>query len=889
MATIRELLVKINGDNSGLNAALIKSGQDLELLKKNAKATSLVFTEFGKAMSLGVTAPILAAGAAIIKSTADMEMQTAAFETMLGSAEDAAKMMDQIKAMAAKTPFGTSDLANASKTLLQFGVNARDVLPTIKQLGDVSGGNAQRFQQLSLAFGQMSSAGRLMGQDLLQMINAGFNPLKTISEKTGESMASLKKRMAAGGVSAQEVAEAFKIATSEGGMFFNGMDRASKTFSGQFSTLMDEVAELGRSFGEILLPAIKDIVTAATKWVQQFAALDDAQKKTIVVIAALAASIGPLLLGIGQAVRAISVLQVALAAASGPAGWITLFVAALALIGVTIYKNIKAQKDYDAALSGTSKLAAEEQIKILTAKLAEAEEQYGQIMSGWAEYSDKYKAAMKDQKESLEADIKQHKDRIAALKESMKPQEDLTGSISDSIPPLEELSEAEKAYAAAMAMARSEIDKSIPELEKLYAQFDILQNLKTTSSEDEEARLKALSIIRAQAFEIEMEQMRKMGKATEELATATEALDVQLEESAAGMKAQAGAIFDWQEAYSETSSFLSVSLVPNIDKVAGAISRLTGVLGEQDSELVKSIGIWKDWIGGFARIVSGDWIGGIIQMIDGLTTAIKGNIEAIEKSKEKSSKDIFDFTKLAGKSVRELYDALITVQTMAINMPPVIVTMLSAIADGIKEEIKKSLATSITDALNEALIAGSYADFSQAIGKLVYSIAAQFVMAQVGIMPMIEGLSAMIVSALEDGAIDASEMSGIEAEAARIYSAASAALAPLQSIINSTFGTSIGVQAPASSGGGGGSSADVMSTSSFASGVRSFSGGIARVGEQGPEYVRLPAGASVYSRGETAPRSTVFNFNSPRELSPMETRRRYQVMSRQLAWEGNLA
>lgn len=90
----------------------------------------------------------------------------------------------------------------------------------MKMLGDISLGNGERLQSLSLAFGQVQASGRLMGGDLLQMVNAGFNPLEAIAKRTGETMIAVKERMSAGGVSVNEVEQAMKDATSEGGRFF---------------------------------------------------------------------------------------------------------------------------------------------------------------------------------------------------------------------------------------------------------------------------------------------------------------------------------------------------------------------------------------------------------------------------------------------------------------------------------------------------------------------------------------------------------------------------------------------------------------------------------------------------------------------------------------------
>jgi hypothetical protein len=99
----------------------------------------------------------------------------------------------------------------------------------------------------------VSASGRLQGQDLLQMINSGFNPLKVISEQTGESMADLKAKMEAGGISTQMVVDAFKSATSEGGQFHGMMDKQSKTTAGLFSSLKDNVSLAMTDIGKALI------------------------------------------------------------------------------------------------------------------------------------------------------------------------------------------------------------------------------------------------------------------------------------------------------------------------------------------------------------------------------------------------------------------------------------------------------------------------------------------------------------------------------------------------------------------------------------------------------------------------------------------------------------
>lgn len=191
----------------------------------------------------GAAAALGAGATAGVKYNAQMEQYMTSFTTMLGSADKATSMVGDLKKFAADTPFEFSDLAKGTQTLLSFGVSSKDVMGDMKMLGDVSQGNTEKFNSLSLAFGQVSSAGKMSGQDLLQFINAGFNPLNEIAKKTGESMSDLRDRMSAGGISAQEVADAFQSATSEGGLFYNAMDSQSKTFNGQLSTLKDNAMQ----------------------------------------------------------------------------------------------------------------------------------------------------------------------------------------------------------------------------------------------------------------------------------------------------------------------------------------------------------------------------------------------------------------------------------------------------------------------------------------------------------------------------------------------------------------------------------------------------------------------------------------------------------------------
>lgn len=289
----------------------------------------------------------------------DVEQATIAFETMAGSAEKGQKMYADLRKFAASTPITLNGAQQAAKTLLAFGVDSQKIIPTLKMLGDVSGGNQERFNQLSLAFAQTQAAGRLMGQEVLQFINAGFNPLQIISEKTGRSMADLKKDMENGAISANMVTAAFMSATSEGGRFFGMMDRMSKTALGSYNQLLSAVQELVASAGQVFLPMLARVAQMMEKGirsVQSFAgSLNKTQVQMLTAVAAFSAAIiiiPKLVSAIGSivtAIRAMTAAQVTALAFTGPKGWAQI-AASAAIAAAAVYGVSQAFDEYQQSL-----------------------------------------------------------------------------------------------------------------------------------------------------------------------------------------------------------------------------------------------------------------------------------------------------------------------------------------------------------------------------------------------------------------------------------------------------------------------------------------------------------------------------------------------------------
>lgn len=198
----------------------------------------------------------------------EMESLEASFRVLLGNKQDAQALTDSIREYAVKTPMQMNELADSAKQMLGFGVPLNEIMENLKAIGDVSMGDSEKFKSLSLAFSQMSATGKLMGQDLMQMVNAGFNPLDQMAQTTGKSIGKLKDEMSAGAISAEMVRKAFIDATSEGGKYYGMLEEQSKTLAGAYSNLEgavnDALSEIGANTEGVMKGAI-DIGTSLAK------------------------------------------------------------------------------------------------------------------------------------------------------------------------------------------------------------------------------------------------------------------------------------------------------------------------------------------------------------------------------------------------------------------------------------------------------------------------------------------------------------------------------------------------------------------------------------------------------------------------------------------------
>lgn len=289
MSKVLEFLIKLRSDTSAIQVGVARVSSALDGLSGVAQRTNSDLRQIGNSavaigsslrqafslknlgsslmsipgMSFLMNPYTLIAGGvgAIAKLGSEAEMTSTAFSVLVGNEEKAGKILKEIAQFGQESPFDKMGLTENAKQMLAFGVETDKVMTYLRQLGDISGGQKEKLDGLSLVMGQVSAAGKLSGQDNLQFINAGFNPLKELQKMHPEkTYAELQKAMSKGAITSQHVAEALQHATQEGGQFYGMMDRQSKTLAGRFASLVDNIQEMAVGLYQKIEPILKSVV-----------------------------------------------------------------------------------------------------------------------------------------------------------------------------------------------------------------------------------------------------------------------------------------------------------------------------------------------------------------------------------------------------------------------------------------------------------------------------------------------------------------------------------------------------------------------------------------------------------------------------------------------------
>lgn len=263
MSNVLNYVLNVNGNVlsmlNRIGAASGSSRNDVRGLRNEVEGLNTVNFSGLASKITGIFAT-LGIGAIVgktIKDGMEQEMRNVSFEVLFGGVDNAKKMIDQVSDYAAKSPYGKVGLSEATQMMAGFGIAQEKIMPNMKMIGDIAMGDAQKFQSLALVLSQVSSLGYMQGNDKLQFINAGFNPLKELEKMTGKSVGQLETMMSKGQISIGMIESALKHATSEGGQFYGMIDKINGTASGQWATAMDNISEkMLNLYDNVLQPMI---------------------------------------------------------------------------------------------------------------------------------------------------------------------------------------------------------------------------------------------------------------------------------------------------------------------------------------------------------------------------------------------------------------------------------------------------------------------------------------------------------------------------------------------------------------------------------------------------------------------------------------------------------
>ena len=282
-------------------------------------------TGAGTALTAALALPLAGVGAAAVKAAEDLNKARTSFTTMLGSADQANQMLQQLQQFAATTPFEFPDLVEAARRMKALGVESAQVVPWLKTIGDTAaamGGGKDVIDGITTALAQMSAKGKVSAEEMNQLAERGVPAWRILADQIGVSVPEAMKLAEKGAIKAADAIPAILAGMNE--KFGGSMVELSKTLTGQWSNFKDQLTLALIPIGQALIPVLQQllavltpVLTALGDAAQWFGSLPGPVQTVAIAIGALAAAIGPLLLIAGSLITAFTAIAPVVAAAGG--------------------------------------------------------------------------------------------------------------------------------------------------------------------------------------------------------------------------------------------------------------------------------------------------------------------------------------------------------------------------------------------------------------------------------------------------------------------------------------------------------------------------------------------------------------------------------------------
>ena len=214
-------------------------------------------------------------GKKVVELGTGMEQTRLSFSTFMGDTEKANKLIGELNNFANITPFDNAEVLKSGQMLLSAGMSADKVTSSLRMIGDVASGVSMPLDELSQIYMKAMNKGKLQAEELNQMSERGIPLMQELARMTGLSKTEVYKLAETGAITSDVLQQAFQNMTSQGGVYFNLMEKQSQTVQGRWSTVVGNLQTLGIKLGEMLLPVIGAFVDFAGYIVQNKTLLKD--------------------------------------------------------------------------------------------------------------------------------------------------------------------------------------------------------------------------------------------------------------------------------------------------------------------------------------------------------------------------------------------------------------------------------------------------------------------------------------------------------------------------------------------------------------------------------------------------------------------------------------
>ena len=216
----------------------------------------------GLAAGAAVTAGFGFAVAKGVALAAQLEQTTLAFEVMLGSADAAKQLLEDLAQFAAATPFELPGIEQSARQLIAYGFAAKDIIPILTNLGDIAAGVNAPLEMMAQIYGRVRTNGRLSMMEVNRLADMGVPIYTALAQVMSVTEAEVRKLVERGQIGFADFARAMATMTAEGGRFQGLMERQSQTALGLVSTLRDEVGLGLRDVGKAFMEAfqVQDLI-----------------------------------------------------------------------------------------------------------------------------------------------------------------------------------------------------------------------------------------------------------------------------------------------------------------------------------------------------------------------------------------------------------------------------------------------------------------------------------------------------------------------------------------------------------------------------------------------------------------------------------------------------